>query len=177
MTIQPIALVPIFENFPPILTAQPSWVMWRYELKDGKWTKVPRQAGGSYASSTNPATWHTFASVRAAYHLDKFDGVGIVLTGQPLENGLYLIGMDFDHCLISGVLDDAPRKAVELLDTYCEISPSGEGIRLFLLHDKPTPACKTNKADGKSREVYSSGRYLTVTGHPIGQAKDVRHVA
>lgn len=177
MTTRPTPLAPIFDNIPSTLAAQPSWVLWSYAIKDGKWTKVPRQPGGSYASSTNPATWHTFASVRAAYHPDKFGGVGIVLTGQPLENGLYLVGLDFDDCLISGVLDDAPRKAVELLDTYCEISPSGEGIRLFLLHDKPTPARKTNKADGKSREVYSSGRYLTVTGHTIGQAKDVRHVA
>lgn len=177
MPTKPIPLAPLFDNIPPILTAQPSWVLWSYAIKDGKWTKVPRQPGGSYASSTNTATWHTFASVRAAYQLDKFDGVGIVLTGKPLENGLYLIGLDFDHCLIAGVLDDAPRKAVELLGTYCEISPSGEGIRLFLLHGKPTPACKTNKADGKSREVYSSGRYLTVTGHTIGQPKEVRHVA
>jgi len=176
MTTKPTPLAPVFDNLPGVLTAQPSWVMWSYAIKDGKWTKVPRQPGGSYASSTNSATWHTFSSVRAAYQRGGFDGVGIVLTGQPLENGLYLVGLDFDDCLISGVLDDAPRKAVELLDTYCEISPSGEGIRLFLLHDNPTPACKKNVA-GKSREVYSTGRYLTVTGHVFGQPKEIRYVA
>lgn len=177
MTNRPIPLAPIFENFPSILTAMPSWVMWRYELKDGKWTKVPKQPNGSNASTTNPATWSTFDRVRAAYRPEKFDGVGIVLTGKPLDNGLYLIGLDFDHCLAGGLLNEGPRKAVEKLQTYCEISPSGEGIRLFLLHDKIIPACKTNKADGNSREVYSSGRYLTVTGHTFGQPKEVRHVA
>lgn len=176
MTTKPTPLAPIFDNLPGTLTTQPSWVLWSYALKAGKWTKIPKQPGGSFASSTNPATWRTFDAVRAAYHPKKFDGVGIVLTGKPLVNGLYLVGLDFDHCLTNGVLDDEPRKAVELLKTYCEISPSGEGIRLFLLHDNPTPACKKNVA-GKSREIYSGGRYLTVTGHVFGQPKEVRRVA
>jgi primase-polymerase (primpol)-like protein len=176
MTTRPTPLAPIFNNIPSSLTDQPNWVMWNYVLKDGKYTKVPKQPDGSYASVTNPATWRTFASVRAAYHPDKFDGVGIVLTGKPLANGRYLIGMDFDHCISNGMLDEAPSEAIELLNTYCEISPSGEGIRLFLLHDKPTLARKNN-VNGKSREIYSTGRYLTVTGHILGQPKEVRHVA
>ncbi|MDO8264668.1 MAG: hypothetical protein Q7T21_15795 [Gallionella sp.] len=176
MISQPKPLAPIFENFPPILTAQPSWVMWSYAIKEGKWTKVPKQPGGYNASSTNPATWSTFDSVRIAYQRGGFDGVGIALTGQPLENGFYIIGLDFDDCLTGGVLDNDSQKAVEQLDTYWEISPSSEGIRLFLLHNKPIMACKINVA-GKSREIYSSGRYLTVTGHIIGRVKAVRHVA
>jgi primase-polymerase (primpol)-like protein len=176
MTVRPSPLAPIFDNIPHTLTAQPCWVLWSYSLKGGKWTKIPKQTGGSNASTTNAATWCTFDVARAAYHPDKFDGVGIVLNGQPLDNGLYLVGLDFDDCLSDGELNDAPRKAIETLYTYFEISPSGKGIRLFLLHDKPTQARKL-KVDGKSREVYSWGRYLTVTGHVIGQAKEVRHVA
>ncbi|MDO8699198.1 MAG: hypothetical protein Q7J75_02030 [Rhodoferax sp.] len=176
MTTPPVPLAPIFDRFPHILTAQPNWVLWSYLLKDGKYTKVPKQPGGRNASTTNPATWHTFDNVRTAYQRGGFDGVGIVLTGKPLDNGLYLIGMDFDHCLTAGVLDHDPRHAIDLLDTYSEISPSGEGVRLFILHDKAIPARKINVA-GKSREIYSSGRYLTVTGHTFGQFKEVRHVA
>ncbi len=177
MTIRPIPLTPIFGNIPPILTALPNWVLWRYELKDNQYTKVPKQPSGNNASTINAATWSTFDKVRAAYQPKKFDGVGIVLTGKQLSNGLYLVGLDFDDCLADGVLTKDPRKATELLDTYCEISPSGQGIRLFILHDKIIPACKTKKADGNSREVYSWGRYLTVTGHTFGQPKEIRHVA
>ncbi len=177
MITRPIPLAPIFGNIPRILTALPNWVLWHYEFVKGKWTKVPKHPNNYKASTTNPATWSTFERVRAAYCPDKFDGVGIVLTGQPLDNGLYLVGLDFDHCLADGVLNEDPRKATEMLDTYCEISPSGQGIRLFILHDKIITACKTNKADGNSREIYSTGRYLTVTGHTFGQPKEVRHVA
>jgi putative DNA primase/helicase len=173
---RPIPLRPNFDGFPLTLTAQSTWVLWCYMLKDGKYTKVPKQPSGNNASTTNPATWSAFDSVRTAYLRGGFDGVGIVLTGNSLANGLYLIGLDFDYCFIDGELDDASRQAIDLLDTYSEISPSGEGIRLFLLHDKPIQARK-NKVDGKSREIYSSERYLTVTGHAIGEAKEVRHVA
>ncbi len=176
MTARPVPLAPIFANIPGILTTQPSWVMWCYVFKDGKHTKVPKQVDGSYASTNNPATWNTFDNARAAYQRGGFDGVGIVLTGKPLNNGLYLIGLDFDHCLTASELDHEPRQAIELLNTYSEISPSGEGIRLFLLHDKPVPARKISVAR-KSREIYSAGRYLTVTGHTLDPVKDVRHVA
>lgn len=176
MTTRPAPLAPIFDNIPITLTAQPNWVLWCYMLKDGKYTKVPKQPDGGNASSTNPATWHTFEQVRTTYQRGGFDGVGIVLAGKPLANGLYLVGLDFDHCLSEGVIDDDPSKAIMLLDTYSEISPSGEGIRLFILHDKLIQARKNN-VDGKSREIYSNGRYLTVTGHSIDHAKEVRHVA
>ena len=172
---KPTPLTPDFGNFPALLTKLPNWVLWCYTLKEGKYTKVPKQPNGPNASTTNPATWCSFDAARAAYARGWFDGLGIVLTGKPLDEGLYLIGMDFDHCLSAGVLDEAPQQAIDRLNTYAEISPSGEGVRLFLLHDKAIPARKTN-VNGKSREVYASGRYLTVTGHCIGQPKEVRHV-
>lgn len=177
MTSRPTPLSPIFNNIPHTLTAQPCWVLWSYAAKDGKWTKIPKQPSGMNASTANPATWSSFDTVCAAYQSGGFDGIGIVLSGEPLDNGLYLVGFDFDHCLVHGVLDAVPCKTVQQLDTYTEISPSGEGIRIFLLHDKAIPSCKTNKLDGKSREVYSCGRYLTVTGHALGKPKQVRHVA
>ncbi len=170
----PIALCP--NNVPEILVSQHSWVVWNYELKDGAWTKVPKKPRGGNASTTNPSTWSTFDRVCLAYLGGDFDGIGIVLTGKPLDTGLYLIGLDFDHCFTNGVLDGDPCNAVKSLDTYAEISPSGEGLRLFLLHDNPIPARK-NKVGGKSREVYSSGRYLTVTGQIYGEQAEVRHVA
>jgi putative DNA primase/helicase len=176
MKSRPVPLVPRFDAFPSILTTQAHWVLWSYSLRDGKWTKVPKKPDGRNASTTNAASWCSFDVVRTAYGRGGFDGVGIVLTGEPLDNGLYLIGMDFDHCLNAGVLDDDPGEAIDLLDTYAEISPSGEGVRLFLLHDKPIPARKIN-VSGKSREIYSCGRYLTVTGHTLGQSRTLRHVA
>jgi primase-polymerase (primpol)-like protein len=173
---RPIPLAPNLGNIPSSLTSIPHWVLWSYALKDNKWTKVPKQPSGSFASTANPSTWSTFDKVCSTYLQGGYDGVGIVLDGKPLNDGRYLIGLDFDHCVVSGTLQGDALIAVALTDTYWEISPSGEGIRLFLLHDKPVPARKNDKVDGKSREIYSTGRYLTVTGHTL-ESKEVRHVA
>jgi len=51
-------------------------------------------------------------------------------------------------------------------DVYCEISPSGRGIRLFGLGTPRTQGA----TNGSCLEVYSTGRYLTVTGLANGSA-------
>jgi len=39
------------------------WVLWRYEPRHGKRTKVPYQVSGRPASSTDPRTWDCFEAV------------------------------------------------------------------------------------------------------------------
>jgi hypothetical protein len=51
---------------------------------------------------------------------------------------------------------------VALLDSYCEISPSGAGLRLFIEAMLP----RGRKSKG-GVEMYNSGRYLTLTGHRL----------
>jgi primase-polymerase (primpol)-like protein len=48
--------------------------------------------------------------------------------------------------------------------TYAEWSPSGEGIRIFC---RAKPMAAGVNVDGV--EVYTSGRYLTVTGHVLAE--------
>jgi putative DNA primase/helicase len=53
------------------------------------------------------------------------------------------------------------------LNSYTEFSPSGEGVRIFVRGSLPSGIA------GKKRgniEAYSSGRYLTVTGHRLNDA-------
>ena len=45
------------EAIPAVLKGRDQWVCWRYERRDGKWTKRPvSPKGGRPASSTDPAT-------------------------------------------------------------------------------------------------------------------------
>lgn len=173
---RPVALHPNFEGMPKALTElKGRWVLWSYTWDGERWLKIPKHPQGYNASSSKPSSWSDFNVVRAAYENSngKFDGVGIML-GPQLENGLYLVGLDFDHCIEDETLNHAASEVIEELNTYWEVSPSGSGIRLFLLHDKLLPARKTNKVDGNSREIYMSGRYMTVTGR--GNDVEVRHV-
>jgi hypothetical protein len=65
------------------------WFVWRYELRDGRRTKVPyNPLAGRRASSIDPSTWTTFEQASAAR---GFDGLGFALGGG-------FAGVDLDRC-------------------------------------------------------------------------------
>lgn len=96
------------------------WVCWRYETQKGRRTKVLYNTKG-YKTGTSKkysAQWITFIEAEEALKTHAFDGIGLVL---PPGIG----GIDMDHMDINGELPQAVRK---LMNTYEELSPSGEGI-------------------------------------------------
>jgi primase-polymerase (primpol)-like protein len=150
------ALPPAFGH----LIARPWWVAWEYVLKEGRWTKLPFSPhGGRIASVSNPKTWGTFAQALAVQRKRGLAGVGLVLTKEAS-----IIGIDLDDCVTdAGSLTPIAARVLSLGETYAEYSPSGCGIRLFA--SGTLSAAIKNKALGI--EVYSTGRYLTVTGDAI----------
>lgn len=160
---QPTALRVQADSIPDLLKALPQWVCWRYLPRHGRWAKVPFQPDGQPASSTAPVTWSSFDGVIRAYQRDEFDGIGIVLDGKPDANGLVLAGVDLDKVTATPERRERALRIVAEFGSYTEWSPSGEGLRIFGFA-KPLP--KGISRDGI--ELYTSGRYLTVTGHVFG---------
>jgi putative DNA primase/helicase len=68
----------------------------------------------------------TFSKALEALEAGGYDGVGIAMLP-----GAGLVGIDLDNCICNGngVLKAALQPLVA--DTYCEISPSGAGLRAF----------------------------------------------
>jgi hypothetical protein len=149
-------------QIPEELKAEKAWVLWRKEYRDGKPTKVLYQANHRRADSTAPSTWTTFEdAVEAFEHDDFFDGVGFVF--HP-DNPY--CGADIDD-----VTEDEARHWIEQFDSYTERSPSGNGFHIIC---KAVVPKGTNRAEG---ELYSSGRFFTMTGDvirdaPIREAQD-----
>lgn len=151
--------------------AQEIWVNFRIVSRQGKKTKVPMSAlDGHHASSTDERTWTTYDRCKA-----NSANVGIVFTPERR-----LLGIDIDHCLdpkTLAIVHDRKDDIEELLrsaDTYVEISPSGEGLHLFLTVDEPLDL-EANR--NGPFECYTSGRYFTVTENPLpGRDVDIRHV-
>ena len=159
------AIPPTFKNLPAELKSKDRWVTWRYEKKDSseKASKIPRipHGGQGNASSTNPATWGTFEQAQAAYLSGGLSGIGYVLNNDGL------VGVDLDHCVKDGVPDPAALALLDGLDAaYVEISPSGTGLRALGYGPNLQSGCR-GKADGIDVELYSTGRYLTLTGRVI----------
>lgn len=145
------------DGIPGELKAIPRWLLWRLEDRDGKPSKTPYQVSGTLAKVNDPATWTTFENALTAYRQGGFSGLGIALSGD--DN---LTGVDLDKCLNpdTGELEPEAARIVADLPTYCEVSPSGRGLRLFAFGKLPQGGRRKGKV-----EMYESGRYLTVTGH------------
>lgn len=158
------------EAIPAGLRGVSRWLLWRYEERDGKQTKVPLDARtGRWVDVTDPASWSDFESAVAALEARKdCAGVGFVFVAED-----DLVGVDLDDCIdAEGRLAPQAREIIDRLDTYTEISPSGLGVKLFLRGVKPEEAgCRTTKVEGFSRvEVYGQERFFTVTGQRLDGA-------
>ncbi|NUX58687.1 DUF5906 domain-containing protein [Paraburkholderia youngii] len=136
------------------------WCVWKYvQLAGGKWTKVPINARtGKGASSTNPATWCSFAEAQAALLDDReLAGLGFFL-------GEGICGIDVDHCMNEYFEWSALAESVQAECVgYAEISPSGRG--LHIITRGTIPGSKADHRQGL--EVYDRARFFAITGHSI----------
>jgi hypothetical protein len=159
--VKPQAPAPRVDNIPATLTERPQWVSWRYEYAPGRskpWAKVPISPhGATKASSTDPKTWASLEDALQRYETDRLDGIGYVLT---LEDAL--VGIDLDHVYPDGTLAAWAAAEVNALATYTEISPSGEGLRLFIRGSLPRQGIRHGPV-----EAYQTARFLTITGQRL----------
>lgn len=148
------------EKIPSELREKRNWVVWRKEERDGKSTKVPYHVGQAFrASSTNPVHWDSFHAAMNSMANGGVSGIGFVLSDADK-----LVGIDLDGCLSDAglPLPWADRWIARLRETYCEISPSGKGVKAFLKGTIPASIAT------KTVEMYASKRFFTVTGQSIG---------
>src|SRR5918995_1185637 len=149
-------------QIPEELRTSPSWVLWRKEHRDGKLTKVLYQTNHRRADSTAPNTWTTFENAVNAFEQDDFfDGVGFVFH----QDNPYC-GADIDD-----VTEEQARRWIDRFNSYTERSPSGNGFHIICKAKVPKG---TNRTEG---ELYSSGRFFTMTGDvvrgaPVREAQD-----
>jgi primase-polymerase (primpol)-like protein len=154
------------ENIPDVLKETPQWLLWNYEeRKPGTFSKIPYNANDPRmkGSTTNPDTWSDFDTAFRRYSEGKSNGIGYVFT----KNG-GLIGIDIDSCLKDGVADDWAQEIVESLNTYAEVSVSGNGLHLFVKGRIRLPKNRVGNL-----EIYTEGRYFTVTGNRFGDCREI----
>ena len=145
-----------YSGIPEELKDRRIWMLWLNE----QGTKIPYRTGGTRGSSTDPTAWTTFDSV--CRQEDLYAGIAIAIT-HPYT------GIDLDGCLDAhGLLADWAAAIVEEFRgvAYCEISPSGTGLKLITRARKPDGAkCVAKMGDGKCQvEIYDKGRFWAMTG-------------
>lgn len=152
----------IRQTCPKRLTERPQWVAWYYYLKKGKWAKIPvNPHTGEWASTTDPSTHGTFEQAVAYFEkTPPISGIGFCF--HP-DDGL--VGFDLDHTVSDSVICQRARTFLDEVDTWCEFSPTGTGIKGMAEADKFPAGHTKNYDDGTSVELYSAGRFFTITGN------------
>ena len=120
-------------NIPIELKELNRWVLYRlyWDEKRGKYDKKPFNARtGGMAQSNNPNTWCDYET--ALQVVDLYDGLGFML-------GDGIFGVDIDGVELH---DPVVKEVLTTLNSYAEISPSGKGLHVICLVNKPIGACR-----------------------------------
>jgi hypothetical protein len=166
------------DGIPAELRALPRWVAWAFTGGDDgkKPGKVPLQADGSFASSTDPSTWGIFADVVAAFRRGIRPAASVVAAqtarAQPVHDvaagigfvfdGDGIVGVDLDGCRdpVTGEIASWARDDLAALASWTEVSPTGTGLHVFVRGTLATGRLSKHE----SREAYDRGRFFTMTG-------------
>ena len=157
----------ILQGTPTSVRSIPQWVHWKYTTdKDGKKSKPPTCADGYLTDIHKPDNWLTFQQATDGFKPKIHAGIGFVL-----DNSGYT-GIDIDNCLkINGDASSLKSWAKPLLDqirgNYSEISPSGEGLKVFVQGTKPNGFNRTKMSIGDGAIEIHDHQYFTVTGEVI----------
>lgn len=170
----PPLLPPDESGIPPELKAMARWAPWeaRWNAKRNKYDKIPHSVirPELRISTAHPDRWAGFASAWAVYQAKGLAGVGFCLTGQK-----QVTGADLDRCVKDGVVAPWALEVVKKLNSYTEISPSGNGLRIFMLGTVERDW--TNHEVGIEVYAGNEARFLTVTGVPLaGAPRSMRQV-
>lgn len=162
----------MFGNIPHEMRAFNQWIVWRYEDRDSKKpTKVPyAPLTGRHAAVDDSNTWGTYDQAVAAMDSGWYAGIGFVLTDDDPYAFIDLDNTEGDQAAL-----DRQIKVFNEFDSYAELSPSGAGLHIIVKGKLPS---------GRRRsfiEVYSSLRYMTMTGNvyrnaPINDHHDLLQV-
>ena len=155
-----------YSTIPKFMQENGKFCLWKLEMKSGKSKpdKIPYQLNGKRADATNPQHYSSFDETVEVFAKGGYAGIGVGCF-EPLRL------VDVDDC-VDGMLDERGQDIMDTLDSYTELSPSGNGIHIFVLADGFSYDTEKYYINNRNThvEVYSpdaTGKFLTLTGKAI----------
>lgn len=152
-----------YENIPYELKEVNNWVCWSLEDNSyGKATKKPIDPKtGEYAKSNDSTTWSDFET--AVKSEKNYSGIGFMLGDGIFGIDIDDVSKEIEEYLKNDDIDNVVGEFIEALESYAEISPSGNGIHIISRGKLPEGGRRRGKV-----EMYEEKRFLTMTGRKIG---------
>ena len=153
------------DNIPEELLKQKACLVWKISTitpERGKFSKIPyyprsmKKRQGKQGSEDDKKNLGTWDDAIKAFHEDP-DVAGI---GFALLPEFRIVALDVDHCIDDGIIRDDVTRLTNF--TYCEISPSGRGIRAFWIGEAND--CKNHES---GFELFHSIGFVTLTGNQV----------
>jgi len=179
------------ERVPEALRDCETWLVWS-EFDE---RKVPLDANGEATGYNDETSWLPLqrAIEMLSQNPNRYLGISLTTTGLVVS-GSNLYCLDFDGFVCGDEVETGLSDLVDRIGSYAEISPSGTGIKIFLLTDAPPEKSwkinfspsefsqkkpNVNKYRNRMVEVFSRGRFLAVTGewYYSGKAIPLRHLS
>ena len=163
-----------YEAIPGEMKNLKHWVIWGVNPKKEKCPYTPNNPSVE-ARANESAGWSDFcAAARAAAQLGR-GGIGFEFGVEPCG----IAGIDLDHVINdAGELEEWAAAIVEAMNSYTELSPSGQGLHIWCKTKEPLREfCSHHKKTVKGKqniEVYDERKYYTVTGRAYGKVKPLQ---
>ena len=152
-----------YSRIPTSLQAKRIWLPFKTSPRPaGGVNKIPYNRQGRPAKHNDPSTWMSYAEAVQQAQRPGYGGIGIMLHAE-----LGIMGIDFDHCVTDGVIDPEVEGWVAKLNTYTELSFSGEGLHSLAYGKLPWKANRSGKV-----EMYTDARFFVVTGRQMTGTPD-----
>jgi len=151
----------MYESVPDELKDLQQWCCFRkvYDEKRKKYTKVPYDANNGYlAKSNDETTWADFETALASS--EKFDGIGFFFKKPYFGIDLDNVPDEIERYKNGDHEDNIVSEFIEMMGSYTEYSPSGNGIHIIVKGELPPGGRRKGDV-----EMYDSGRFFTVTGN------------
>jgi len=150
---------------PDALRELKGWLVWRWVRRPGrpKALKMPYYVSGpvrkhTHGSAEDRALLVTFEEAKRAADQHDFAGVGLALMPE-----FGVTALDFDNCVKDGEID--PRVERLTIGTYAELSPSGTGVRAFMLGESPDSKDSSPADNSFGFETFHGKGFVTFTGN------------
>jgi hypothetical protein len=144
-----------------------TWQVGKHDSTTGKFQKFPKGSDGTGLYWPQPKQW--LGDLSTAIQLAKqrgHDGPGIVLPATI--DGMHLVALDWDGVDFNDTqrMEEIHRDWITFGKPYTEVSPSGKGLRAFVLSETPVKDASCARPSGGKDELFcsSKARWMTVTG-------------
>jgi len=157
-----VTLTHNLDNIPAELKKLVQWVV-------SHKNKIPIHARtGGNASVSNPGTWSSFERAQGKVRSGEYENIGFIFTKKDPYTCIDLDWkkknksdkLIFD--LETGEIQPWAQDIIDRMNSYTEVSQSGNGIHIIVRGKKPGIDCKIGQI-----EVYETGRHLIFTGNVL----------